>query len=380
MTKQEKQIRLLLVTDFFYPHWTGIAKSVFSLTKSLQDTFAITVLTVRFDNKLPRHEILDNITIIRSNFLFTISRSKYSLAIIGDFLRRLGSTDCVLINSPSANIVFFSLLAKMFGKKLLIFHQGDLILPPGLPNKIIEKVFDLSCFISFSLADKVSTYTTDYAKHSRVLHPFLKKFIPVLLPVVLQSKEDNESPLETIESLQKQKKIIFGFAGRFVEEKGFDILFQAIPHVLEQLPNAHFVIAGAEMSYEDFFGKNKALFDQVKKHITMLGLLDDSGLQTFYRGIDCILVPSRSDCFNLVQAEAMLCGTPAIVSDIPGLRYLVKESGFGMTFKSELPDVLVEAIITFEKNKQEIRKNEKKLREILDLQKIIERAEAFILD
>src|SRR5258708_39765805 len=130
MMKYEKQ-RLLLVTDFFYPHWTGIAKSVFSLTQSLQEKFAITVLTIRFDKQLQKYEKLDLITIIRSNYFLTISRSKYSLAIMGDFLRLVGQSDYVLINSPSANIVFFSLFAKLFGKKLLIFHQGDLILPPG---------------------------------------------------------------------------------------------------------------------------------------------------------------------------------------------------------------------------------------------------------
>ena len=86
MTKSEKQIRLLLVTDFFYPHWTGISKSVFSLTQALQDTFYITILTVRFDKKLPQKEKIDKVAIVRSNYLFTISRSKYSLAIIGDFL------------------------------------------------------------------------------------------------------------------------------------------------------------------------------------------------------------------------------------------------------------------------------------------------------
>jgi glycosyltransferase involved in cell wall biosynthesis len=378
MTKQEKQLRVLLVTDFFYPHWTGIAKSVFSLTKSLQNTFAITVLTVRFDNKLAKREKIENIAIVRSNYLFTISRSKYSLAILTDFLQLVRKSDVVIVNSPSANIFFFSLFAKLFGKKLLIFHQGDLILPPGLKNTIIEKVFDLSCYISFSLADKVSTYTSDYAKHSLVIKPFLKKFTPVLLPVVFQSKMSNESQLEKIESLQKQKKIIFGFAGRFVEEKGFDILFRAIPKVLENLPNAHFVIAGAEMSYEDFFGKNKVLFDLVKDHLTFLGLLDDSGLQIFYSGIDAIVVPSRSDCFNLVQAEAMLCGTPAIVSDIPGLRYLVKESGFGLIFTSESSEELAKTIIRFEQEKPSIMKNEKILREMLDTQKIIANAEEFI--
>ncbi len=377
MTTQEKQMRVLLVTDFFYPHWTGIAKSVFSLTQALQDRFTITVLTVSFDKKLGKSENLGKVRVLRSDYLLSISRSKYSLAILWDFLQNVSKNDCVMINSPSANIVFFSLFAKLFGKKLLIFHQGDLILPPSLINKVIEKVFDLSCFISLSLADKVSTYTADYARHSRILKPHLKKFTPILLPVVLQSK-NVAKPLDKIEILQKQHKLIFGFAGRFVEEKGFDILFRAIPKILEKIPSAHFVIAGQEMSYEDFFGKNKKLFEQVKDHLTFLGLLDDSGLKSFYQGIDAIIVPSRSDCFNLVQAEAMLCGTPAIVSDIPGLRYLVKESGFGLTFKTESPEELAEAIIRFEKQKSDIMKNENKLRELLDTEKIVHHAEEFI--
>src|SRR6185437_3665471 len=231
---------------------------------------------------------------------------------------------------------------------------------------------------SFMLADKVSTYTADYARHSRVLRPFLKKFTPVLLPVIFQSKNGNERSLEKIEKLQKQKKIIFGFAGRFVEEKGFDILFRAIPKILEKLPNAHFVIAGAQMSYEDFFGKNKSLFEKVKNHLTFLGLLNDAELKGFYSGIDAILVPSRSDCFNLVQAEAMLCGTPALVSNIPGLRHLVKESGFGLLYTSESPAALAQAIIHFEKEKTEIVKNVKKLRELLDYETLVKKATDFI--
>lgn len=376
MNRDEKKPRVLLVTDFFYPHWTGIAKSVFALTQALQDTFAITVLTVRFDKTLQKKEKIGNLSIVRSDYFLTVSRSKYSFAILIDFFRLVGQTDIVLINSPSANIAFFSLFAKLFGKKLLIFHQGDLILPSGLLNSIIEKLFDSSSFFSFSLADKVATYTTDYAKHSRVIRPFLKKFTPVLLPISL--RENAQETLAAIEKLKKEKKIVFGFAGRFVEEKGFDILFRAIPFVIEHFPNAHFVVAGQEMDYEDFFGKNARTVEKIKQHVTFLGLLTGKELTQFYASLDCIVVPSRSDCFNLVQAEAMLCGTPALVTNIPGLRYLVKESGFGLTFRSESPEALAQAIILFEQKKQQILKSEKKLRELLDAKKIITHASEFL--
>ncbi len=376
--KPKNKLRLLMVNDFFYPHWTGIAKSVFSLTQALQDDFAITVLTVKFDRKLPRLQTFGNVFVVRSNYLFTLSRSKYSLAGIVDFLQLIPHTDCVFINSPCANIVFFSIVTKLFGKKLLIFHHGDLILPESFLNKFIEKVFDLSSFISFSLADKVSTHTADYARNSRVLRQFLEKFSPVLMPVSLQGGNTSSKILPEIEQLKKQKKIIFGFAGRFVEEKGFDILFRAIPRVMEQIPNAHFVIAGQEMSYETFFTKNHVLFTEVKEQLTFLGLLNDVQLQTFYREIACIVLPSRSDCFPLVQAEAMLCGAPAIVSDIPGLRYLVKTSGFGLLFIKNNAGDLAEKIVALMHNKADIMKSESKAKEILDYKDNAKKAREFI--
>lgn len=378
MDQPEKQMRLLVVSDFYYPHWTGISKSVFSLTQKLQNEFSMTVLTVRFDKKLQRTEKVGKISIIRSAYLFTISRSKYSLAIIGDFLKLIGKNDTIFINSPCANILIFSLLAKLFGKRLVIFHQGDLLLPPGFMNRLIEKVFDISCYLSFFLADTISTYTADYAKHSRTMRPFLHKSMPIIMPVLLSPPDTSSKKLEVIEELKKQKKILFGFAGRFVDEKGFDILFQAIPKIMEQIPNAHFVIAGQEMSYENFFSKNKKLFTAVKEHMTFLGLLDDATLPYFYQGIECIIVPSRSDCFNLVQAEAMLCGTPAIVSDIPGLRYLVRESGFGFLFRKNDPADLAVKIVLLVKNKVAIIKSERKAKDILDTKKNVETAREFI--
>src|SRR5438045_4108480 len=100
MEKNQKKLQLLLVTDFFYPHWTGISKSVFSLAKALQETCAITVLTVRFDKRLSKTEQIEKIKVIRSNYSFTLSRSKYSFTIIKDFLHELRKTDIVFVNSP----------------------------------------------------------------------------------------------------------------------------------------------------------------------------------------------------------------------------------------------------------------------------------------
>jgi glycosyltransferase involved in cell wall biosynthesis len=141
-------------------------------------------------------------------------------------------------------------------------------------------------------------------------------------------------------------EVLFGFAGRFVEEKGFDVLFDAIPLVMQEIPGAHFVFAGeTNMAYEDFFGRSRERLERVQDHITFLGLLDENAMADFYAALDFIVIPSRSDCFNLVQAEAMQRGKPSIVADIPGARAMVQITGFGRTFEKENPQALAQQLI-----------------------------------
>jgi len=344
---KQNNIKLLIITDFFYPHWTGISKSFFNLTKKLEKYFSITILTTQYNKNLSQKKYMNNVLIYRTKPQFKISRTFISIFFIPYFLKLLVKHDIVLINSPCTNILFASCLAFIFRKKIVIFHQGDLILPKGITNRIIEHIFNFSTKIACSCATIISSYSLDYAIHSRVLSPFLNKFTPLLLPVEIPSNlthQDNNIK-STFAHLKKEDKIICGFAGRFVEEKGFDILLNAIPYLVKKIPQIHFVFAGeTNMGYEHFFENHKTLISKNKKYISFLGLLNDTDLSYFYHKISLIISPSRSDCFNLVQAEAMLAGVPSIASDIPGLRYLVKNTGFGLLFKSNDPYSLTNTI------------------------------------
>jgi glycosyltransferase involved in cell wall biosynthesis len=59
---------------------------------------------------------------------------------------------------------------------------------------------------------------------------------------------------------------------------------------------------------------------------------DPQALADFYAACDVLALPSESECFALVQAEAMLCGTPVVASDIPGCRVPVRVTGMGRLF------------------------------------------------
>src|SRR5690606_11601466 len=52
-------------------------------------------------------------------------------------------------------------------------------------------------------------------------------------------------------------------------------------------------------------------------------------MANFYAACDVLVLPSDTECFALVQLEAMLCGTPVVMTDTPGGRVPVTVSGMG---------------------------------------------------
>lgn len=333
-------MKLLIVSDFFFPHWTGISKSVFYLAQALEDDVETTILTVRHDPALKKREKLGKIVVVRKNYQFKLSRACYSFLVVVEMWRLVRQMDVVLINSPSANILPISLIAKLFGKKLIIYHQGDLVLPQGILNCIIETIFNLTSIISFFLADKLATYTQDYLDNSRLLPKFAHKAQAVLIPLpYFQKKNQAKAGCKKIEQQLRQIKgdrFLIGFAGRFVQEKGFDVLLKAIIDLTRQRDDLQFVFAGATwLDYEDFFEQNHQLVEASQQNLSFLGLLNDYELLSFYRSLELFVLPSRTECFGLVQAEAMAAGVPVVVANTPGAREVVKQTGFGLVFESE---------------------------------------------
>jgi D-inositol-3-phosphate glycosyltransferase len=67
-------------------------------------------------------------------------------------------------------------------------------------------------------------------------------------------------------------------------------------------------------------------------------------LADHYRAADVVIVPSRSESFGLVAAEAQACGTPVVASNIGGLPYVVNASESGLLVNDHDPHAFAAAI------------------------------------
>jgi len=342
--------KVTIVSDFYPPHWTGISKSISYLAESIKKEFLTTILTVQFDKKLALIEKHKQLTIRRFPELFSLSRAKFSLSLLYSLLKNINQSDIILVNSPSIHILPVSIISKIYKKKLLIFHQGDLILPKSIFNCLIEKFFDFASVISFAFANQLATYTEDYATNSRLLKNFPKKTQAFIPPLPYFSNNQKHKQPDTnlkikLKKLKKRKLFLIGFAGRFVEEKGFDVLLNAAIKLKQKRDDFLLVFAGeTKISYENTFSKGQALINKLKNNLIFLGLLNDDELISFYQSLDLFILPSRSECFGLVQAEAVAQKTPVLVSDIPGARDLVRQTAYGLIFEKNSSAALAKEI------------------------------------
>jgi glycosyltransferase involved in cell wall biosynthesis len=335
-------MKVLILLTYYHPHWTGLTQHARLIGEGLakRKGWEVNVATTKYTKELPESEIINQVKVHRFPIIGKFSRSAFSLSLLFNVWGLISENDVVVLYLPYAEIGWVTLLTKLEKKKLILVHNGDLILPAGTINKLIEKVFDVISKWAIRLCDRVIVYSDDYAKHSRLTCNLLSKCTEILPPV-----EDLTIRAEAVRKLKmnipEEAKKIIGFAGRFVEEKGFDILLKAMPQIIKNVPGSYFMFAGdTNVDYESFFSKVKSLINTNSDRLIWQGLLKREEMGSFYSLCDVFVLSSRSECFGLTQAEAMKLGVPVVASDIPGGRVPVLKTKFGILFRNEDPEDL----------------------------------------
>jgi len=112
------------------------------------------------------------------------------------------------------------------------------------------------------------------------------------------------------------------FLGRLIPRKGADLLIEAMPQL--KCDKTKLIIAGpeGEAGYSTFL-RTKVRESGLENQILFTGPLYGKDKQSALADADIFALPSRYENFGNAAAEAIACGTPAVVSDRCGIASLL---------------------------------------------------------
>ncbi len=255
----------------------------------------------------------------------------------------------------------YILAAKLADVKHIIMHVGanpstSIPYPINLKNLVTGFGrwwwrFYVTCWLSMQCVT-LALFNNDYQlkKFSELFGlNFAQKYLwwpPINLNLF---RPNREARIKVREQLKLNNYFVFGSVGRLNPQKSFDILIKAFAKILNKI-KAKLVIVGGGDLYSDL--KNLSISLGIEKDVVLLG--ERSDVHHIINAFDVFVFSSSdyNETLGIAVLEAMACGLPCIVSNIPGPKRIVGDNEYGLLFKSKNASDLAEKMLLLYENKQ----------------------------
>lgn len=356
-----KQKKILVLTST-YPRFKGDNEPPFvkELSGHLSEYYSVHVVCpnykdgktndwfgrvkiTRFRYSIPRWELLS----YNGGILANLRKNKLTFLLVPFFI--LSEMICLItilkrekIDLVHAHWIFpqgwVALIAKRLAgisvPVLCTVHGGDLFglrgLFFGMIKKYVLKGVDAVSVVSKALRDGVMAYGVDS-----------KNIFVIPMGVDLSHQF-------TPQAHMKNKHTILS-VGRLVEKKGIGYLLDAMPAVIQSYPKTILKIIGDGPLAETL--KQKAIKLGISDHVIFLGAMENDRLPGHYQTADIFVFPSivssdgDREGFGLVLVEALGCGCPCVVTDLPAMQDIVKDGSTALVVPEKNSDKIAESIV-----------------------------------
>ena len=349
-------MRILIALTYYRPHVSGLTIYAERLARGLaRRGHAVTVLTARFAPSLPERETLDDVAVVRVPIAAKVSKGVIMPLFPAYAAAHVGRCDVLNVHMPQFEAALLAGLGRVRGRGVVLTYQCDLQLPSGWFNRAVEASLRPLNRLAAATAHAVVTTSEDYAQHSPYLSRYARK-LHAIAPLVDIAEPAPDETAKLVERWRLDRGVRIGFAARFAAEKGGESLLRALPTVLEAFPEACVVFTGAykDTVGEEAYGRSLApLIERHRANLVFLDLLAPAAMPSFYALCDVVAVTSlnSTEAFGLVQVEAMLCGTPVVATDLPGVREAVRRTGMGRIVPPRDPAALAAALVDVARNR-----------------------------
>src|ERR671937_2076829 len=156
-----------MTLTYYHPHWTGLTMIARHLAEGLAARgHSVTVLASQHEPDLPRREEIGGVHVVRVPTIGRISRTMVMPTFPVALARLTARNQIVHLHTPMPEALLVVAQARLLGRPTLITHQGDVVMPAGAINRLIQRGMDASIGLGMRLADGVVVHVADYARHS----------------------------------------------------------------------------------------------------------------------------------------------------------------------------------------------------------------------
>lgn len=124
---------------------------------------------------------------------------------------------------------------------------------------------------------------------------------------------------------------------------GVDLLVKAFTRTAHQIPELRLMLLSGGSQAEQI--RQTLVENGVVERVCFGDQVNNEDLPRYYRAADLYISASHSDGSSVSLMEALACGTPALVSDIPGNREWINHNEHGWLFADGDEDALAEGIL-----------------------------------
>ncbi len=318
----------------------GVDVSVFTTNAGLESDKSI---------KFGVEENIDGVKVFRFPYYGYIHYT-FSPAIFGALKKRIKEFDLVHItgvwNFPVFAAAFW---ARVYKKPYIISPRGSLMTEPLNKKSRIKKKIFLFLFVKRFLRNASAIHFTAEIEKEEYLKARLplKSFVIIPNGIDFDGFDNGEKEAATINfkkdiGIVPNKKIVLSL-GRIDWKKGFDTLIPAFAEAARKKSDLVLVLAGPDSEYkkkvENFIDAAK-----IKDKVVFTGILDGAKRIAAFKSADVFVLPSYSENFGMVVAEAMYFGLPVIITKYVGIAPEITKNGAGIVIEKNEKE-LTEAIL-----------------------------------
>ncbi|WP_407356574.1 glycosyltransferase family 4 protein [Methanolobus sp. WCC5] len=269
------------------------------------------------------------------NIFTRISRYIYSQIKMSYLIAKVnGKADIFLFTIGGDTLLFPVITAKMFRKKVVIAFAGSSSQCLKFADDNSFKYLSILSKINISVANRIIVYS-----NSIIQELDLQKYE---YKIDIAPEHFINFDKFTVEKSYNQRTNLVGYVGRFSEEKGIMNFVESIPLILEHV-NVNFLLIGDGQLREKI--EHYILANNLSNNVNITGWIDHDELPSYLNKLKLVVVPSYTEGLPNLMLEAMVCGTPVLVTPVGSIPDIVIDEETGFIMKCNSPECISNNVI-----------------------------------